>query len=279
MSLNSLNRALWGRIAGAALALACVSAWAESSTAKTGAAPVVKVNGVSITESAVARALSELQSQGAALTPQLREQVVGEMVVRQILVSEANHRALDKTPVFTQQMDEVRQRLLVEALMADNLAKNPISEADERAEYGRQKKVLGDGDTTPQYFLSQVVLHTEQQARDVIVAAKSGTAFEKLAQDSVDAAGKANGGKVGWVFPTDVLPAIGTVIVNLGKGTVAAAPIQSPAGWHVIRVDDVRPFKLPSFDEARVQIRQALEMQRRQALVESLLKGADIQRP
>jgi peptidyl-prolyl cis-trans isomerase C len=60
---------------------------------------------------------------------------------------------------------------------------------------------------------------------------------------------------------------------------VAAAPIQSPAGWHVIKVDDVRPFKIPSFEEARPQIRQALLVQRRQAFVDGLLKGANIQRP
>jgi peptidyl-prolyl cis-trans isomerase C len=257
------------------------AAWAQSPAAKTplAAGTLLSVNGVAITESAVNRVLSDLQTQGTAVTAQLREQVIGEMVVRQVMISEASKRGLDKTPVFTQQLEELRMRLLVDTLLSDNLTKTPISEQDEHAEYARQKKVLGDGDTTPQYFLSQVVLKTEQQARDVISLAKSGSAFEKLAIDSVDEAGKANGGKVGWVLPTDVLPAIGTVIVNLSKGMVAAAPIQSPAGWHVIKVDDVRPFKIPSFEEARPQIRQALLVQRRQAFVEGLLKGANIQRP
>ena len=248
-------------------------------SASNSSATVLNVNGVAIPESAVARVLAELQAQGAAPTQQLREQVLGELVVRQVMLAEASRRGLDQTPAFTQQVDDLRKRLLVETLVNDNLAKNPITEADERAEYARQKKVLGDGDTTPQYFLSQVVLKTEQQARDAITAARNGTAFEKLALDSVDEAGKANGGRVGWVFPSDVLPAISTVIVNLPKGTVAAAPIQSAAGWHVVRVDDIRPFKIPSFEESRVQIKQALQVQRRQTLVESLLKGADIQRP
>jgi peptidyl-prolyl cis-trans isomerase C len=167
----------------------------------------------------------------------------------------------------------------VESLLNEQLRTNPITEQEERAEYARQKKLLGDGDTTPQYFLSQIVLKTEEQARDVIKQLKAGAAFEKLSVESIDESGKANNGKVGWVLPSDVLPAIGNVIVNLSKGSVAAAPIQSPAGWHVVKVDDVRPFKIPSFEESRPQVRQSLQVQHRQALVDGLLKSAEIQRP
>ena len=287
MNLPFAKNAPWAKIGCSLLLLGCVSGWAETAPAKASAnasannasATVLNVNGVAIPESAVARVLAELQAQGAAPTQQLREQVLGELVVRQVMLAEASRRGLDQTPAFTQQVDDLRKRLLVETLVNDNLAKNPITEADERAEYARQKKVLGGGDTTPQYFLSQAVFKTEQQARDAIAAAKNGTAFEKLAADSLDEATKGQGGKVGWLFPTDMLPAIGNVVVNLPKGTVAAAPIQSASGWHVVRVDDVRPFKIPGFDESRAQLRQALLQQRRQALVESLLKGADIQRP
>lgn len=277
---RELNRSLLPLVMSVLL-LSTSMAWAQTTAAKPAPATgvLLNVNGFAITESAVNRVLGDLQSQGTATTPQLREQVISEMVVRQVLVAEATRRALDKTSLFSQQMDELRRRLLVDTLLSDNLSKNPITEQDERNEYARQKKILGDGDTTPQYFLNQVVLKTEQQARDVIAAAKGGATFEKLAADSIDEAGKANGGKVGWVLPSDVLPAIGTVIVNLTKGIVAAAPIQSPAGWHVLRVDDIRPFKIPSFDESRARIEQALQIQRRQTLVDGLLKGADIQRP
>jgi len=281
-----IKESKWALKASLALMLlGSTGAWAQTTAAKpaaktaVAAGTVLNVNGVAITETAVNRVLAELQSQGATVTPQVREQVISEMVVRQVMVSEATRRGLDKSPAFAEQLDELRRRLLVETLLAEHQRSTPVTEQDERAEYARQKKLLGDGDTTPQYLLSQIVLKTEQQARDVISLLKSGSAFEKLAGDSIDEAGKANGGKVGWVLPSDVLPSIGNVIVNLSKGTVAAAPIQSPAGWHVIRVDDVRPFKIPAFDDAKPQIRQALQVQRRQALVDSLLKAADIQRP
>ncbi len=268
------------------LAVAASPVWAQSSAARAPAAKaapetgtLLNVNGAAITEAAVNRVLSDLQAQGTAPSPQLREQIISEMVVRQVMVSEAVKRGLDKTPAYTQQMDELRRRLLVDTLLGEHMRANPITEQDERTEYARQKKALGDGDTTPQYLLSQIVVKTEQEARELIRQARAGSAFDKLAAASIDEAGKANGGKVGWVLPSDVLPAIGNVIVNLSKGAVAAAPIQSPAGWHVIKVDDVRPFKIPTLEEARAQVRQAVQAQRRQALVDGLLKSAEIQRP
>ncbi|MDH4181600.1 MAG: peptidylprolyl isomerase [Betaproteobacteria bacterium] len=37
--------------------------------------------------------------------------------------------------------------------------------------------------------------------------------------------------------------------------------MQSPFGWHVIRVDDVRDAKVPPFEEVRPQIQQRMQAQ------------------
>jgi peptidyl-prolyl cis-trans isomerase C len=60
---------------------------------------------------------------------------------------------------------------------------------------------------------------------------------------------------------------------------VTAAPIQTPAGWAVVKVEDVRDFKIPDFEESRVRVRQTLMMQRQQAYIESLVKKATIKQP
>jgi peptidyl-prolyl cis-trans isomerase C len=46
-------------------------------------------------------------------------------------------------------------------------------------------------------------------------------------------------------------PPLDVLIVNLGKGTVAQTPVRTNNGWHVIRVDDVRPFVMPAFDQVK----------------------------
>jgi peptidyl-prolyl cis-trans isomerase C len=81
---------------------------------------------------------------------------------------------------------------------------------------------------------------------------------------------------VGWVLPAQLAPPINTLIVNLGKGQVAQSPIRTNNGWHVIKLDDVRPFVMAPFDELRNTLAQELVQQRRQQAVGALLKDAKV---
>lgn len=238
------------------------------------------VNGAAIPLQTVNAAVANFVAQGAKDTPQLRDQVLIELIAREALVVEGSRLGLDKSPAFLQRLEETRRTLLMEATWADYLGKNPITEQEERADYERQKKALGGGDSTPQFLVSHIVLPDEAQAKAALDRARKGEAFDKLASAlSIDAASKAKGGQIGWLLPSDVLPAIGTVITGLSKGAVAATPIQTPAGWQVVKVDDVRPFKIPTFEESRPQLKVAVQNTRRQKFIEELLKKADIKRP
>jgi peptidyl-prolyl cis-trans isomerase C len=240
---------------------------------------VLTVNGTAITDKDVDKLLRTQQGQSKAPVAQLRAQITTELVVRQVLLDEAKRQKMDVDVNFIEKVEDLRQRLLMEQVVADYLSNNPITDVEEKAEYDRQKKVLGGADTTPQYQLRQIVVKTEQEGRELIARAQKGEAFAKLAEVSIDESGKANGGMVGWVFPSDLFPTLSAVVVNLQKGAVSAAPIQSNAGWHVVKLEDTRPFKIPSFDESRAQIKQALLSQRRQALIDGLMKKAVIKRP
>jgi peptidyl-prolyl cis-trans isomerase C len=138
---------------------------------------------------------------------------------------------------------------------------------------------LGEGEKAVQYQLRQALLKTEQEARAVISRAQKGESFETLAAETTDVNGRANGGLLGWILPYELLPSVGSVVVNLSKGAITAAPIQTPAGWVVVKVEDLRDYKIPSFEEARVRIRQNLMMKRQQTFIEGLVKKADIKRP
>jgi len=66
---------------------------------------------------------------------------------------------------------------LIEALSSNYLSKQSLTESEEKAEYARQRKVLGDGPSAVQYQLRQVLLDTAQEARDVIAHAKKERVF------------------------------------------------------------------------------------------------------
>jgi len=242
---------------------------------------IVTVNGVAITNSAVDEAVASLKAQGVqANTAQLRDQVVNELVVREVLSKEATRLEIDKSPNFKKKMEEIRKNLLSESLWSDYLSKHPVTEQEEHTEYDRQKKLLGGGDSTPQYSVSDISLETEAEAKEALSRIQKGEEFAKVAEAvSRDESTKHKGGEIGWVLPAQINPVIAGVMVNLGKGKTVAAPLQTPTGWHIIKVNDVREFKLPSFDEARAQLKQSIQSQHRQKFIDELIKKAEIKEP
>jgi peptidyl-prolyl cis-trans isomerase C len=241
---------------------------------------ILTVNGTPILGAAVDEAMANLRAQGVQGTPQLRDQVINELVVREVLSKEASRLDLDKTALFKKKMDEVRKNLLSEALWLDYSSKHPITEQEEHAEYDRQKKLLGGGDSTPQYLVSDISLETEAEAKEALQRIQKGEDFAKVAEAvSRDESTKRKGGEIGWVLPAQIAPIISNVMVNLGKGKTVSAPIQTPTGWHIIKVNDIRDFKLPAFEETRTQLKQSLQTQQRQKMIDELLKKADIKKP
>jgi len=234
------------------------------------------VDGVAIKKSVLDRFLASLGA-NVKVTPEVRMEVLNLLVQREVLAAESVRRGTDKKPDFQQRMNDEKHRLLSEALLTEYSTQNPVTEKDIQAEYERQKQALG-GDNAPQFLLSQIVLATDQEARDVITRIKKGEAFDKLATAlSTDTATKAKGGQIGWVLPLELSPLFGNVIVNLPKGAHTAAPIQFNNAWHILRVDDTRPYKLPTMEESRAQLTAALQAQKRQKLIADLVKKAAIQ--
>ncbi|MFM6961617.1 MAG: peptidylprolyl isomerase, partial [Polynucleobacter victoriensis] len=85
-----------------------------------------------------------------------------------------------------------------------------------------------------------------------------------------------NGGDLGWVLPNQILPAIGNVLPNLNKCSLAAAPIQSPLGWHIIKLEDKRNFKIPTIEQIKDQIQQSLIQKRQAEFIKKLKENAKI---
>jgi peptidyl-prolyl cis-trans isomerase C len=66
-------------------------------------------------------------------------------------------------------------------------------------------------------------------------------------------------------------------LVKLKKGQMTDAPVQSPFGWHVIRLDDERSFKAPGFDEVKPNLQRGMQQQLVQKAVAELRAKAKVE--
>ena len=235
------------------------------------------VNGTPLTNGLLELNIKAAMAQGQKDSPELQRALKDELINRELLTQEAIKRGLDKDIDFRDQIAQLKQTLMIQAFLENHFQKNPISDAQLREEFDRQKKLIGEGASASQYRLSQIIVTTETDALDLIRRIQKGELFGKLAQEySIDQASRANGGQIGWVLPGQVVPQVANVIVNMNKGAVTNAPIQTQGGWVIVKVDDKRPFKLPTFDEAKPQLRQAIVQQYLAETVKKLRESAKI---
>ena len=235
------------------------------------------VNGTPLTNGLLELNVKAAMAQGQKDSPELQRALKDELINRELLTQEAIKRGLDKDIDFRDQIAQLKQTLMIQAFLENHFQKNPISDAQLREEFDRQKKLIGEGASASQYRLSQIIVTTETDALDLIRRIQKGELFGKLAQEySIDQASRANGGQIGWVLPGQVVPQVANVIVNMNKGAVTNAPIQTQGGWVIVKVDDKRPFKLPTFDEAKPQLRQAIVQQYLAETVKKLRETAKI---
>jgi peptidyl-prolyl cis-trans isomerase C len=54
-------------------------------------------------------------------------------------------------------------------------------------------------------------------------------------------------------------------------------PVHTQFGWHIIRVDDIRPITPPPFEQVRAQIVQQIQQDKLQQFEQTLRQQAKIQ--
>ena len=231
------------------------------------------VNGKAIPSSRADLMVKQMTAQGQADSPQLRGAIKEELINREILMQEADKQGLSTSQDVKNQLELARQSIVIRALIADYLKKNPVSDADIKAEYDKFKAQAGD----KEYHARHILVDKEEDAKAIIAKLKAGTKFEDLAKQSKDTGSAANGGDLDWASPASFVKPFSDAMVALKKGDVTPTPVQTQFGWHVIKLEDVRPAKVPTLDEVKPQIAEALQQKKLQAYQEELRKKAKVQ--
>lgn len=236
---------------------------------------VASVNGTAIPDSQLNQMLTQALNQGQKDSPELRNAIKDELINREIVAQAATKSSLDKTPEAKQLWAQIRQNFLIELYWADYSKKNPITDAQVKAEYDRDINQLQQTGVKEQYKVSLITVATQAEADGISAQLKRGASFEKLVKEKSIDPSRAQGGVVGWVLPTQLNPEIGAAVAKVNKGGVTN-PIQTQSGWNIVKVDDKRPFKVPALSEVQNQLRQQLQQRQRIELINKLRSEAKV---
>jgi peptidyl-prolyl cis-trans isomerase C len=263
---HRLATTLLSAVAFSAAALAPVAAHAQN---------IAIVNGKAVPKSRVDALMAQVNKQAAArgqqLPPDIDKLVRDKVVLDEMFVQEAERRGLASSPDYKAQMELARENILIQALVADYEKKNPISDAEIKAEYDRFKAQAGG----KEYRARHILVEKEDEAKALIAQLKGGAKFEELAQkNSKDPGSGANGGDLDFAAANAYVPEFSTAMTQLKKGDITETPVKTQFGYHVIRLEDTREAQLPPLEDVKPQIQQRLAQQKLVAFRDSIRNKA-----
>ncbi|NIM41604.1 MAG: peptidylprolyl isomerase [Hydrogenophaga sp.] len=235
---------------------------------------VAIVNGKPVPTARVDALVQQIEASGRPVDDTVRAQIKEEVVLREIFMQEAQKQGVANSPEFKNQMELARQTIMIRALFADYQKKNPVTDAEVKAEYDK----FAAASAGKEYKARHILVEKEDEAKAIIANLKKGAKFEDIAKkQSKDPGSGANGGDLDWAPAASYVPEFSQAMVKLEKGQLSDAPVQSQFGWHVIRVDDIREAQLPSLDELKPQITQQITQQKMQQYQQGLRDKAKVQ--
>jgi peptidyl-prolyl cis-trans isomerase C len=258
-----MNKQILSSLALAVLATS--AAWAQN---------VAIVNGKPVPTSRVDALSQQVAAQGKPVTPEMAAQIKEEVINREVFMQEAQKRGIDATDDYKVQFELARQAILIRALFADYQKKNPVTDADVKAEY--DKFVASNGGK--EYRASHILVETEDEAKKLIAEIKKGSKFADIAKkSSKDPGSGANGGDLDWANAGSYVKEFSDAMTKLEKGKMTDVAVKSQFGYHIIRLDDVRQAQLPPMEQVKPQISQQLVQQKLGAFQKEMRDKAKIE--
>lgn len=165
-----------------------------------------------------------------------------------------------------------------------------VADPDMKAFFGQNKTRFHQDDSV---HASHILIRADQNADatvkakaratadDVLKKLKGGAKFPDLAkQFSQDPGSAPNGGDLGFFPRGQMVPAFEQVAFGLKVGQTSGV-VETPYGYHIIRVSEAKPGRDMGYDEVKEQVREYLVQQQRdqksQAFVDRLKAKSKIE--
>ena len=229
----------------------------SASKAKAGSDSVlVKIGKETITTGQFQRRLDELPDhvRPQFTTPDGRQRLLDRMVEEKVWLMAATRKGVDKRPDVLRQIEQQRRDVLIRTYINEVMANNaPPGDSEALAYYESHKSEYA---TPATVNISQIQTKSESQAKKVWGWTKTQDWNKLAAKYSSDSLTKDHGGALGPVTREGIFgqlgkqPALAESAFALGEGKIGG-PYKTDRGWHVIRVDAVKPAGYRPFDQVR----------------------------
>lgn len=249
------------------IALATLLAVVEG-CGRPGGKTLAVVNGQAIRE-------QDLEQRFAKLSPAYRQALGGdrrrlleEMVLEVLLLQEARKRGIDRDPEAQRLLREARRQILIGRLLErEGRERAQVTDGEIAAFYEQHKVQFAQPE---RWRASHILVKSEEQAKTVMDRLGRGEPFEQVAKELSQDPSKTRGGDIGFFSRGQLVPEFEEACVQLKVGQTSGI-VQSPLGYHVIRLIDHQLAQQRGLSEVTEQITQELKSRHERARVDQFV--------
>ena len=235
---------------------------------------VARVDGTELRLSDVEAAQQNLPAQAQKLPLEQIYPMLLDRLVDGMLITEAGRKEhLERDPEVQDRLKHYEDRLIQEAYL-NRAIKQAETEDQLRTRY---QTFLKEKPAREEVHASHILLATEAEAKSVIAELDKGADFAALAKKYSKDPGAESGGDLGYFGHDDMVKEFADAAFALSPGQYSKTPVKTEFGWHVIKVEDRRAGKPPSFEEAREQLSRDLAHEIIDAKLQDLRGAAKIE--
>jgi peptidyl-prolyl cis-trans isomerase C len=235
---------------------------------------VAVVDGYEIRFSDINAARDMLPPEAQAYPPNvIFDYLLTAIINSRIVAEEARKTGVNKNAEVARRMARLEDRMLEQEYLVRRVEKD-LDEKKVREAYARMIK-----ETPPEEEVRarHILVADEKAANDVIARLNKGEDFAAIAkQVSTDGSAQA-GGDLGYFTRERMVKPFSDAAFDMKPGTYGTKPVRSQFGWHIIRVEDKRAKKPPTYEEAADEVRMAARRDLAESYVQQLRDKAKVE--
>jgi len=192
-----------------------------------------------------------------------------EIVRRVLLSQEAEVRGLDKKEDVEQALENAKQNLLALSLVRQESEGVDVTSAEIEDYYNRFKGELKEPE---ERRIREIMVTSEQEAKDILIALLQGQDFATLARERSKAASAKDGGDIGFIQKGKKFPQFDAVAFSdtLEVGKVSNI-FKGPAGdSYILKLEAIKGGKQKTLSEIWDDIKRLLIFLKQQKKIEDL---------
>ena len=237
---------------------------AMMATALTASDILVTVNGKNITKQEAETFVnaSSPQAHFSTLDKSQQAMIIDRLVEKVLFTELAAKEGIDKKPEFQRNMEKIKEELLVNMWMKEQMDKAVVSDSEAKAFYDKNAdKFMQKASVHARHILvkdekdAQAIIDEMKTLKGDALKAK----FIELAKAKSTGPSGPKGGDLGSFNKGQMVPEFSKAVWGLNVGEITAKPVKTQFGYHVIYLEGKKEAAATAYDKVKDKIIASLK--------------------